>query len=414
MIIPSIDLMNNKAVQLRQGKKKVLERDNPIDLAREFNKYNEIAVIDLDAAMGKGNNNTVIRQICCIANCRVGGGIHNVDGAKKLISWGASKIILGSKAFENDQINHQFLSSLNSAISNQHVIIAIDAFEGEIVTQAWQHRTGLKLFDVIKGLEKYASEFLYTCVEKEGGLKGTDLDTIKQLRKSTTNQLTVAGGVTTIDEIKTLAELGVDVQLGMAIYTGKIKMGDAFIESLNWKSNLIPTITSDDDGQVLMLAYSNKDSLKKTFESGKMWYFSRSRNRLWMKGETSQNIQQLIKIRNDCDSDALLATVKQQGNACHLGSYSCFGDKKFSLNTLYKVIKDRLDNPIPDSYTATLTEKKLREKLLEEAEEVVIARTKEEIIWEAADVLYFLSVLLAKSCVTIDEVLNELRRRRKQ
>jgi phosphoribosyl-ATP pyrophosphohydrolase/phosphoribosyl-AMP cyclohydrolase len=414
MIIPSIDLMNGKAVQLRQGKEKVLERDDPIDLAREFNKYNEIAVIDLDAAMRKGNNDIMIRQICSIADCRVGGGIRNVDRAKELISWGASKIILGSKAFENDQISHQFLSSLNSAISNQHIIIAIDAFEGEIVTQAWQHRTGLKLFEVVRELEKYASEFLYTCVEKEGGLKGTDLDTIKQLRKITQNQLTVAGGVTTIDEIKTLAELGVDVQLGMAIYTGKIKMDDAFIESLNWQSNLIPTVTTDDDGQILMLAYSNKDSLKKTFETGKMWYFSRSRNRLWMKGETSQHVQQLIKIRNDCDSDALLATVKQQGNACHLGSYSCFGDKKFTLNTLYEVIKDRLDNPSLGSYTATLTDKKLREKLLEEAEEVVIAQTKEEIIWEAADVLYFLTVLLAKSSVTIDEVLNELRRRRKQ
>ena len=414
MIIPSIDLMNGKAVQLRQGKEKVLERDDPIDLAREFNKYNEIAVIDLDAAMRKGNNDIMIRQICSIADCRVGGGIRNVDRAKELISWGASKIILGSKAFENDQINHQFLSSLNSAISNQHIIIAIDAFEGEIVTQAWQHRTGLKLFEVVRELEKYASEFLYTCVEKEGGLKGTDLDTIKQLRKITQNQLTVAGGVTTIDEIKTLAELGVDVQLGMAIYTGKIKMDNAFIESLNWQSNLIPTVTTDDDGQILMLAYSNKDSLKKTFETGKMWYFSRSRNRLWMKGETSQHVQQLIKIRNDCDSDALLATVKQQGNACHLGSYSCFGDKRFALNTLYEVIKDRLDNPSPGSYTATLTDKKVREKLLEEAEEVVIAQTKEEIIWEAADVLYFLTVLLAKSRVTIDEVLNELRRRRKQ
>lgn len=414
MIIPSIDLMNGKAVQLRQGKEKVLERDNPIALAREFNKYNEIAVIDLDAAMGAGNNDPVIKQICSIADCRVGGGIRKMDRAKELISWGASKIILGSKAFQNDQINHQFLSSLNSAISSQNIIIAIDAFEREIVTQAWQHRTGLKLFDVVRELEKYASEFLYTCVEKEGGLQGTDLNTIEQLRQITTNQLTVAGGVTTIDEIKTLAELGVDVQLGMAIYTGKIKMGDAFIESLNWKSNLIPTITCDRDGQILMLAYSDKDSLKKTFETGKMWYFSRSRNRLWMKGETSQNIQQLIKIRDDCDGDTLLATVQQQGAACHLGSYSCFGDKKFTLNTLYEVIKDRLDNPTPGSYTATLTDNKLREKLLEEAEEVVIAKTKEEIIWEAADVLYFLAVLLAKGGVKIDEVLNELRRRRKQ
>jgi phosphoribosyl-ATP pyrophosphohydrolase/phosphoribosyl-AMP cyclohydrolase len=413
MIVPSIDLMNGKAVQLKQGKEKILERENPVDLAKEFNKFNEIAVIDLDAAMGKGNNDGIIKKICGLADCRVGGGIKDADRARELISWGASKIIIGSKAFENDEINHQFLASLNSAIGRQQIIIAIDAYEGEIVTQAWKHKTGLKLFEVVKALEKYASEFLYTCVEKEGGLQGTDLQTIEKLRQIITNQLTVAGGVTTMEEISKLAKLQVDVQLGMAIYTGKIKLDKAFIESLNWKADLIPTITCDSDGQVLMLAYSNKESLHKIFETGKMWYFSRSRNKLWMKGETSGHVQNLIKIRNDCDSDALLATVNQTGVACHLGSYSCFDNKKFSLNELYDVIKNRFENPKPGSYTATLTDKKVREKLLEEVEEVVIAKTKDEIIWEAADVLYFLTVLLAKSGVEISEVLNELRRRRK-
>lgn len=413
MIIPSIDLMSGKAVQLKQGKEKILEQENPIELAKEFNKYNEIAVIDLDAAMGKGNNDNLIKQICSIADCRVGGGIRNPERAKELISWGASKIIIGSKAFENDQVNHEFLASLNSAIGKQHIIIAIDAFEGEIVTQAWKHKTGLKLFEVVKELEKYASGFLYTCVEKEGGLQGTDLATIQQLSNISTNQLTVAGGVTTMEEIRKLAKLEVDVQLGMAIYTGKIKLDAAFIESLNWKSELIPTITCDSDGQVLILAYSNKESLYKTFETGRMWYFSRSRDKLWMKGETSGHVQNLIKIRNDCDSDALLATIRQEGVACHEGSYSCFGDKNFSFNDLYRVIKDRFENPQPGSYTATLTDKKVREKLLEEVEEVVIAKKKDEIIWEAADVLYFLTVLLAKSGIEISEVLNELRRRRK-
>jgi len=414
MIIPSIDLMNGRAVQLKQGKDKMLEREDPIELAREFNQYNEIAVIDLDAAMGNGSNDEIIRQICSFADCRVGGGIRDIQRAKELISWGASKIIIGSKAFENDRINHDFLQALHSAIGQGRIIIAIDAFEGEIVTQAWKHRTGLKLFEVVKDVEAYASEFLFTCVEKEGGLQGTDLDTIQKLRHTTDLQLTVAGGVTTMDEIRQLAALGVDVQLGMAIYTGKIQLAEAFIESLNWKSDLIPTITCDENGQVLMLAYSSKESLHKTFDTGKVWYFSRSRNRLWMKGESSGNIQQLIKFRTDCDSDALLATVRQTGVACHLGSYSCFGDKKFSLAELYEVIKDRFDHPTPGSYTATLTDKKVREKLLEEAEEVVIAKTKDEIIWEAADVLYFLTTLLVKSGVKLGDVLNELRRRRRQ
>ncbi len=412
MIIPSIDLMNGKAVQLKQGKEKMLERDNPLELADYFNQFGEIAVIDLDAAMNKGSNRELIRDICRIADCRVGGGIRDIHTAKEIVSFGAAKIIIGSKAFENDKINHQFLQELIDAVGKHKIMIAIDAYEGEIVTQAWTHKTGLNLFKVVKDLNAYASEFLFTCVEKEGGLSGTDIEAVQKLKKITKNPLTLAGGISTINEIQILAALNVHGQLGMAIYTDKLKLEEAFIESLNWRSELLPVVTCDTDGQVLMVAYANKEALQKTFETGNMWYFSRSRNELWMKGETSHNTQQFIKFRIDCDADTLLATVKQDGVACHLDQYSCFGGKKFSLNELYAVIKDRFENPHPESYTATLTDKKVREKFLEEAQEVIEAQSKDELIWEAADVLYFLSVLMAKEDVTFDDVLNELRRRR--
>ncbi len=414
MIIPSIDLMDGKAVQLKQGKDKMLERDNPLELAKYFNKFGEIAVIDLDAAMGKGENRTLIKDICRIASCRVGGGIHDIETANQIISIGASKIIIGSKAFEDDKVNHQFLSELKNAVGKQQLIIAIDAYKQEIVTKAWKHKTGLNLFDAVEELGEYSSEFLFTCVEKEGGLRGTDIHTVQKLLHKSNKKITLAGGITTVNEVKILAALGVHAQLGMAIYTGKLKLEELFIESINWKTDLLPTITCDPDGQVLMLAYSNKDSIQKTFETGKMWYFSRSRNKLWMKGETSNHTQEFIQFRTDCDSDTLLATVKQNGVACHLGSYSCFGEKKFNLNELYQVIKSRFENPQAGSYTATLTEEIVREKLMEEAQEVIEAETRDEIIWEAADVLYFLTVLIEKSGVTFEDVLNELRRRRKK
>ena len=414
MIIPSIDLMDGKAVQLKQGKEKMLERDNPVDLAQSFSKIGKIAVIDLDAAFKRGDNALIIKDICKLVDCRVGGGINSVEKAKELISLGAAKIIIGTKAFENDAINHKFLKELESAIGSNHIIIAIDALNREIVTKAWKHKTGLQLFDVVEEIESYASEFLFTCVEKEGGLQGTDMETVEQLTQITANKLTVAGGVTEMTEIKKLAQLGTDVQLGMALYTGKIKLEQAFIESLCWNVDLIPTITCDHAGQVLMLAYSNQESLEKTFETKKMHYFSRSRNKIWLKGETSGHFQEFIKFRSDCDSDALIATVRQTNVACHLGDYSCFGDKNFNLDELYDVIKQRLENPTPGSYTATLTDAIVREKILEEAQEVVEANNRENIIWEAADVLYFLTVLLAKSGITINEVLGELRRRRKK
>ena len=414
MIIPSIDLMDGRAVQLRQGRDRMLERDDPVALAREFGKFGEIAVIDLDAAMGKGGNEAVIRKICAAADCRVGGGIRSVEDGKKAVSGGAVKIIVGTKAFENDTINHAFLEELSTAVGRDRIMVAIDALDGEIVTKAWKHKTGLPVLDVAARLDKYVSYFLFTCVEKEGMLQGADMETIRKLKKAVRAGLTVAGGISTMEEVEALARLGVDAQLGMALYTGKIKLEQGFIRSLNWKTDLLPTITCDTCGQVLMLAYSSRESLEKAFETGSMWYFSRSRKKLWMKGETSGNTQQLMSIRTDCDSDALLATVKQKGPACHVGGYSCFGARKFSLQELYDVILGRFENPTEGSYTATLTPEKVREKMLEEAKEVVEAKGRDEIIWEAADVLYFLTALLARSGITLDEALGELKRRRRK
>jgi phosphoribosyl-ATP pyrophosphohydrolase/phosphoribosyl-AMP cyclohydrolase len=415
MVVASIDIMQGKVVQLKQGRDKMLERDDPVALAAEFDKYGEIAVIDLDAAMGKGENLSLVKDLVKRAECRVGGGIRSIERARDLISYGARKVIIGSQAFENNQINHDFLRELSSQIGRQRIIVAVDSLHGEIVTRGWKHQTTIPLFQAVKQLEDYASEFLFTCVEREGTMTGTDMEMVKELTQTTHNKITVAGGVATLKEVKDVAALGADVQLGMALYTGKIHLTEAFIECLNWeKMKLLPTITQDETGQVLMLAYSNKDSLNKAFDTEKMTYFSRSRNELWTKGETSGHVQDLIRMRTDCDRDTILATVKQTGAACHVGSYSCFGDKRFTLEELYEVIKERIRTNDPESYTATLTDEVLREKIAEEARELIEAEGKDQVIWETADMLYFLTVLLAKSGVTINDVVLELARRRKR
>ena len=329
MIVPSIDLMGGKVVQLKQGREKMLEVEDFLSLAKKFDRCAETAVIDLDAAMGRGGNLNIIKEVLKVAECRVGGGINSVEKARDLLALGATRVIIGSRAFEHDRVAHDFLKSLERSVGRNRLIIAIDSREREIVTKAWTHGTGLKLLDTVKELEPYASEFLFTCVEKEGCLKGTDLETIRELKKATGNSLTVAGGITTLDEVRELASLGVDCQLGMALYTGKFTLEEAFIESLDWKGGLVPTITQNEDGKVLMLAYSNKESLGKAFETGRMTYYSRSRKKLWTKGETSGNYQELVRLRADCDGDALLATVRQKGPACHTGKHSCFGHNKF-------------------------------------------------------------------------------------
>lgn len=331
MIISSIDLSDGKAVQLKQGREKMLEKEDPKALAREFERFGETAVIDLDAAMAKGHNTGTIKALIKITECRVGGGVNTVEKAVDWINEGATKVIIGSKAFRNDEVNHDFLSALANKIERRKIIIAVDSRGGKIVTKAWKHDTGLDLFTTVKDLEDYAGEFLFTCVEREGCMKGTDMDAVRKLKETTKNQLTAAGGVTTVEEIKELAAMGVHVQLGMALYTGKIDLGEGFIQSLDWdKMGLIPTIAQDHKGNVLMLAYSNEESLRKTFETNKMTYYSRSRRELWTKGLTSGNIQDFIRIRADCDRDALLATVKPRGPACHLGTYTCFGDRRWN------------------------------------------------------------------------------------
>ena len=413
MVVASIDLQGGKAVQLKQGQEPVLERDNPIELAQEFHRYGEIAVIDLDAAMGKGDNKALIRELLKVAPCRVGGGIRTAEEAKELVSLGAGKIIIGSKAFENDQINTEFLQELVEAIGKKRIIIAIDTLHGEIVTRGWKHKTGIKLMDAAAALEQFAGGFLCTCGEKEGMLQGIDMQQFQSLAEATKVKVTAAGGVTTLQDIEALAKLDMDVQLGMALYTGKINLADAFVHSLNWKSELLPVITQDVHGQVLMQAFANREAVKKTLVDGTMCYYSRSRDSLWIKGETSGHYQQLQTLRTDCDRDSLLAIVQQTGVACHTGSYTCYGDRKFSWTELYDVIGERLENPPPGSYTAQLLEGDLlAEKLLEEAQEVIEATEHDHIVWEAADVLYFLTVLMASKNVKISEVLQELRRRR--
>lgn len=413
MIIPSIDLRCGRAVQLRQGREKALERDDPLALAREFSKFGEVAVVDLEAAFGTGNNDTLTRKICQIADCRIGGGIRSIEKAREILSFGAEKVIIGTKAFEQNRVSLDFLKALCLAIGKNRVIIAVDSLYGEIVTQAWQNQTGLSFKTVLQDVEAYASELLFTCVEREGLMKGVDFDSIKELKATTGLQITAAGGIATLGEIEKLSRLGINAQLGMALYTGKINLSDAFIASLKWDSDLIPTIAVDTVSQVLMLAYSSRASLRKTFETRRVWYYSRSRNKLWMKGEISRNFQKFLKIRTDCDGDALLVTVDQKDHACHTGKYSCFGNKAFSLKELYDVIRERLVNPSPYSYTSSLTDEKLKQKIKEESRELIDADKKEGIIWEAADLLYFISVLLAKKGVSLDEVFQELKRRRR-
>lgn len=431
MVISSIDLKGGHVVQLKNGKDLVLQRDDADSLISEFNKYGEVAVIDLDAALGntdeKGNtaNTELLKSLLRKGNVRVGGGIRTVKKARELVSLGAEKVIIGSAAWNLDRknggsiLNTQFLDELASSIGKQRIIISVDAINGKIAVKGWTETADISLIEGAREAEKYASELLFTCVEKEGCMQGTDMEMVKQLRDSVKCRVVAAGGVNSLEQIVQLEKLHCDVQLGMALYTGAVNLKESFINCIDWEktNGMVPVVAQSPAGEVLMMGYSNKEALEKTFELGKLTFFSRTRNTLWTKGETSGHCLELVKLRADCDRDTILATVIPHGGVCHTGSFNCFSseaDEKSSMERLYGTIAERFANPRPGSYTATLNDKRVREKILEEAEELTEAEGKDEVIWEAADLLYFASVLMYKEGVTWQDVYNELDRRHKK
>lgn len=408
MIIPSIDIMGGKAVQLKQGKEKVLEREDIFELAKYFSRFGELAVIDLDAAMGKGDNEELIKKICRIAPCRVGGGIRDVEKAKRIIANGAKKIIIGTAASEE----------LLSQLPKDKILVAIDSNKGKVVTEGWTKDTGITPEDYVKRFDDLCHGYLYTIVEKEGMMGGTDLEAIKKIRKLTKKELVAAGGISSIDEIKELEKNNISSQLGMCIYTNAVKLEDAFCAMLDFEkqNNLIPTIVQDArTKQVLMLAYSNKDAVMKTLKDGLATYFSRSRNELWTKGLTSGNTQELVSARYDCDRDTLLYKVNQKGVACHLGRYSCFEDKDFDIHDLVEVLEQRKRELPEKSFTTKLFKNDfyLKRKIMEEAFEVVNFEEGDGLEWEAADLAYFVLTFMVKNNISVEDVLSNLASRRK-
>jgi len=224
MIIPCIDLMGGKVVQLVQGRDKALEGGSPEEMLQRFAVFREIQVIDLDAAMGRGSNDGLVRMLASRAAARVGGGVRTAGRARTLVEQGARKVIVGTAAFGSGGADEPFLASLRDAIGRDRLLIALDSKEGRIVVKGWQESTRLTAEEVVRSLEPYCSGFLCTYVDKEGMMQGTDLDWFRRLRASTALELTAAGGITTMDEVRALMAMDVHAALGMAIYTGRLSL----------------------------------------------------------------------------------------------------------------------------------------------------------------------------------------------
>jgi phosphoribosyl-ATP pyrophosphohydrolase len=405
MIIPSIDIMDGKAVQLIQGRHHALDGGDPLEVMERFRVAGPVAVIDLDAALGKGDNTGVIRRLVRMGRCRVGGGIRSVERALEWLDAGADQVILGTAA----------VPEVLGELPRERTIAALDAWGNEVVVEGWTRNTGVPVESRIDELRDMVGGFLITFVKEEGGLGGLPVDRVGPLvERAGPVRLTVAGGVATAEEIGEIDRIGADAQVGMALYTGRFSLGAGIAACLRGPgpNGLWPTVVADDLGRCLGLVWSSTESLELAVEERRGIYQSRSRG-LWRKGETSGSTQELLAVALDCDRDAIRVTVRQEGDGfCHTGSWSCFGGDQ-GWGALSRRLKDRISTGDPESYTRRLLARQdlLKGKLLEEAAELADATEPREVLHEAADLLYFASVALARGGVDTAAVLAELDRR---
>jgi phosphoribosylformimino-5-aminoimidazole carboxamide ribotide isomerase len=222
MLIPSIDLQNGAVVQLVQGERLAIKDDDVFRWVRRFAHFPKVQVIDLDAATGVGDNLALVGRIAAALSCRVGGGIRTVARAQELLAAGAQQIIAGSALFKNGRPDVDFAAQLADAAGVERVIAAVDSRGGHVVIHGWKTVLPIAAVDAVRALEPYCGEFLYTHVDAEGLMRGTDLEAIRAIRDATARRVTAAGGITTREEIDALEAMGVDAVVGMAIYTGKL------------------------------------------------------------------------------------------------------------------------------------------------------------------------------------------------
>jgi phosphoribosylformimino-5-aminoimidazole carboxamide ribotide isomerase len=224
MLIPAIDLKDGAVVQLVQGERLAIRDDDVTKWVKRFEKFPKVQVIDLDAAMGAGDNLSIVRRIAGALTCRVGGGIRTVERARDILDAGATAVIAGSALFRDGQPDLDFARRMADAIGPDRLIAAVDSRGGQVVVNGWKTPLPISAVDAVRALEPYCSEFLYTHVDAEGLMQGTNIPAILEVRRATARRVTAAGGITTQEEIDTLDAHGVDAVVGMAVYTGTLRI----------------------------------------------------------------------------------------------------------------------------------------------------------------------------------------------
>ena len=225
MLIPSIDLQGGRIVQLVQGETLALASDDVDAWIGRFRGRRKVQLIDLDAAKGQGSNDAIVARVCAELPCRAGGGIRSIARATQVLGAGATHVIISSALFADGRVDVEFAERLAGHVGPDRLIAAVDSREGKVVIHGWRTMLDVTPVDAVRRLEPFFGGFLYTHVDREGLMQGTDIAAITAVRDATRRQLTAAGGITTAEEVSLLHSLGVDAVVGMALYTGRIDLG---------------------------------------------------------------------------------------------------------------------------------------------------------------------------------------------
>jgi phosphoribosylformimino-5-aminoimidazole carboxamide ribotide isomerase len=229
MLVPCIDLQSGKAVQLVHGRRRELAVADVFGQLEKFRKYEWLHIIDLDAAIGNGTNNELVRQLCLQARkrygmkVRVGGGIRSVPRAAEIASWGADQIIVGSAAFRDGKVDTRFLRRLEKKVGAKRIVLALDTQKGHVVTHGWRRSLKFRAEDIMPQLEPFCAAFLCTDVDREGTMSGANLEWFRLLHNATRHPVIAAGGIKRRREISALGKLHMDAAVGMAMYKNRLR-----------------------------------------------------------------------------------------------------------------------------------------------------------------------------------------------
>lgn len=224
MLIPSIDLMGGRIVQLVQGERKALEFDDFEPWIERFSKYPLVQLIDLDAAIGSGSNRALLERFTRRLQCQAGGGIRSVEGARAVLGLGAKRVIFGSSLLREGRIDTEFAARAAADLGVERLVFAVDSKHGRVTTHGWRMPTATTAEAMMRALEPWCSAFLYTHVDTEGLMEGIPLEVIRALRQATKKGLMAAGGINSLEQVEELGRMGVDAVVGMAVYTGRIRI----------------------------------------------------------------------------------------------------------------------------------------------------------------------------------------------